>query len=110
MQASSEKEIILKAERSNEDSVIISFGDNGYGIKKEMLEIVFTPFTTTKASSEGTGMGLYNAKKIIERHKGEIWAESEGENKGAVFFIKLSLAKGITLDEFNKEDKQKRVF
>ena len=110
MKFSPEKEITLKAEKSNQDSVIISFRDNGYGIKKEMLEIIFTPFTTTKASSEGTGMGLYNAKKIIERHKGEIWAESEGENKGAVFFIKLFLAKGITLDEFNKEDKQKRVF
>jgi len=83
MKASTEKKVSLKAEISNHGVVKISFSDTGYGIKKELLPIIFSPFTTTKASSEGTGMGLYNAKKIIERHKGKIWVESEGEGKGA---------------------------
>ncbi|MDD5513482.1 MAG: HAMP domain-containing sensor histidine kinase, partial [Candidatus Omnitrophica bacterium] len=90
--------------------VRISFGDNGYGIKKEMLEIIFTPFTTTKASSEGTGMGLYNAKKIVERHKGKIWAESQGPGKGAVFVIELPIAKDVNPQDLEDQYKGKRVF
>jgi len=111
-----ERKINLKVEPVNQDSIRIAFSDSGYGIKKELLPIIFSPFTTTKASSEGTGMGLYNAKKIIDRHKGKIWAESEGEGKGAFFYIELPIAKDITKEELEhikaKEDdyKKKRLF
>ena len=110
LQEAREKKITLRAEPSNHDLVKISFRDTGYGIKKELLPIIFAPFTTTKASTEGTGMGLYNAKKIIEKHKGEIWAESEGEGKGATFFIELPIARDIKPEDFQKEDKGKKVF
>jgi len=110
MKYSKEKKITLKLEQVNSDLVRISFTDTGCGIKKELLPIIFSPFTTTKASSEGTGMGLYNAKKIIDRHKGRIWAESEGENKGAAFFIELPLAKDIKPEELEEKDKGKRLF
>jgi len=93
MKYSKEKKISLKEELSTPDHLKISFSDTGYGIKKELLSIIFEPFTTTKASTEGTGMGLNNAKKIIEKHKGKIWAESEGEGKGATFFIELPVTK-----------------
>lgn len=105
-----QKKACLKTELVNHEWVRISFGDNGYGIKKEMLEIIFTPFTTTKASTEGTGMGLYNAKKIIERHKGKIWAESEGPGKGAVFVIELPIAKDVNPQDLEDQYKGKRVF
>ena len=105
-----EKKVSLKVDTINRDRLRIYFSDNGYGIKKEMLEIIFTPFTTTKASTEGTGMGLYNAKKIIERHKGKIWAESEGLGKGATFIIELPIAKDINPEELKDKDKGKRVF
>lgn len=95
MKHAQEKRMFLKAESSNHDRVKISISDSGYGIKKELLPVIFAPFTTTKASSEGTGMGLRNAKKIVERHKGRIWAESSGEHKGATFFIELPLAKDV---------------
>ena len=72
------KKINLKVEMVNSDWIRIAFSDNGYGIAPDKIETIFAPFVTTKASSEGTGMGLYNAKNIISRHKGRIWAESEG--------------------------------
>jgi signal transduction histidine kinase len=110
MKYSLEKKITLKLEQLNPDLIRISFTDTGCGIKKELLPIIFSPFTTTKASSEGTGMGLYNAKKIIDRHKGRIWAESEGENKGSTFFIELPVAKDIKPEENEDPDKGKRLF
>jgi len=105
-----EKRITLKLEQPNSELIRISFTDTGHGIKKGLLPIIFSPFTTTKASSEGTGMGLYNAKKIIDRHKGRIWPESEGENKGVTFFIELPVAKDIKPKELKEKDKGKRLF
>ena len=79
----------------------IEITDNGYGIKKgkdlsrekDFIEDIFLDFVTTKASTEGTGMGLPRVRKIVERHKGRVWAESEGEGKGAKFIIEMPLAK-----------------
>lgn len=99
-----EKKITLKAEPVNQDRIRIVFRDSGHGIKKELLPIIFAPFTTTKASTEGTGMGLYNAKNMVERHKGKIWAESEGEGKGASFIMELPVAKDVKPEEFKKKD------
>ena len=107
MKYSKEKRITLRVEKPNQDIVRISFSDTGCGIKKELLPVIFSPFTTTKASSEGSGMGLYNAKKIISRHKGRIWAESEGENKGATFYIELPIAKDITEEELKEKDRRR---
>ncbi|MBI4982704.1 MAG: hypothetical protein HZC15_06175 [Candidatus Omnitrophica bacterium] len=110
MRESEIKKITLKVEPVNHDRIRIVFSDTGYGIKKENLEIIFLPFTTTKASSEGTGMGLYNAKKIIERHNGKIFAQSEGKGQGACFVIELPKALDVTEDEFLKEgQKEKRL-
>ncbi len=97
-----EKKAFLTLSLLNHSQVRIVFSDNGYGIKKEMLSVIFMPFTSTKPSTEGTGMGLYNAKKIIERHKGKIWAESEGPGKGASFIIELPIAKDVTEEELKK--------
>lgn len=105
-----EKKIMLKVELLNQDFVRVSFSDTGCGIKKELLPIIFAPFTTTKASSEGTGMGLYNAKKIMTRHKGRIWAESEGQDKGATFIMELPVAKDIKPEELQGQIKQKFIF
>ena len=110
MKYAKEKKVTLKAERTIHHSVKISLSDTGYGIKKELMPIIFTPFTTTKASTEGTGMGLYNAKKIVERHKGKLEVESGGENKGATFIIELPVAKNISKKELEKDEtKSKRL-
>ena len=38
---------------------------------------------------QGSGLGLYISKEIIDLHKGQIWAESAGRDKGSTFIIKL---------------------
>ena len=77
--------ITLKAYKIDGNILRIDFSDTGSGIKREILEDIFLDFVTTKASSVGTGLGLSISRKIIQRHKGKMWAESEGENKGAAF-------------------------
>ena len=84
--------------------------DTGYGIEKEKLPIIFTQFVTTKASSEGSGMGLYVVKSVVNRHKGKIWAESEGKDKGATLFLELPVLKDIKAAEVKKDIKSKWKF
>ncbi len=69
--------------------VVVS--DTGKGIKKEHVGHVFDPFFTTKDVGQGTGLGLTISYGIMQKHEGEIIAYSEGENKGAVFTIRLPL-------------------
>ncbi len=103
-------QITIKVELPNPDWIRIIFSDNGEGIRKEDLKLIFKAFVTTKPSSLGTGMGLYNAFRIVDKHKGHIWAESEGKDKGASFIIELPVAKDITEEDFMKDQKKKRVF
>ncbi|XPS89422.1 two component system sensor histidine kinase [Desulfosarcina variabilis str. Montpellier] len=63
--------------------------DNGPGIDKAMLLKIFDPFFT-HAKKEGFGLGLFISQRIIERHNGMIYAESE-KGKGAQMIIELPL-------------------
>ena len=42
-----------------------------------------------KIDTEGSGLGLYISKEIVELHDGKIWVESEGRNKGSTFIVRL---------------------
>ncbi len=64
--------------RCNKDYVEISFNDTGSGIPAEIKDHIFEPFFTTKRPEEGTGLGLFISKQIIDRHSGFIEAESYG--------------------------------
>jgi signal transduction histidine kinase len=66
--------------------VIIMIKDSGFGIPKEKLAMIFTPFYTDK--NRGTGLGLAIVRNIIEEHNGSITVESE-MGKGATFIITL---------------------
>lgn len=72
-----------------------SIKDNGMGIPKNQQDHLFTRFfradNAVRMQTEGSGLGLFIAKNIIEKHKGKIWAESE-ENKGSTFYFTLSLS------------------
>ncbi len=87
------KKIDLKIFRNGSDKFLIKIIDNGYGIKKDLLNDIFLDFVTTKASTEVTGMGLARVRKIVENHGGRIWVESEGENKGATFILEMPIMK-----------------
>lgn len=71
---------------------IITIEDNGGGIPKKAVEKIFDPYFTTKAPDKGTGIGLYMAKTIIEKHMNGKISVTNGEN-GAIFAIELPRAK-----------------
>jgi len=79
----------------SKDKLMINISDSGIGIPKNEIRYIFTKFYRAtngrKADTEGMGIGLYLAKRIIERHKGKISVESAGENKGSTFTIVLPL-------------------
>lgn len=56
--------------------VVISITDSGKGISPETQSKIFEPFFTTKAIGEGSGLGLYIVKKVIDKHVGAIEVES----------------------------------
>ena len=64
--------------------------DNGIGFKNEFSDHVFTIFQRlhTQEKYEGTGIGLAICRKIVDRHRGEIWVDSS-PGKGSVFYIRL---------------------
>lgn len=66
----------------------LSIHDNGGGIKIEPLEKIFEPYMTTKDHNEGTGIGLYMAKLIIEKSmKGKL--EVQNKDDGAIFTVEV---------------------
>jgi len=92
-------EIKIQTEKTN-DFVIISVQDHGIGLSEDEKKKIFKQFGKIERYGqgwdigiEGTGMGLYTSKKIVELHGGEIWVESEGRNKGAKFCFTLPLKK-----------------
>lgn len=75
-----------------EDFVEVRFKDSGIGIPDNEQDKLFSKFfrasNAKKLDSNGSGLGLFIAKNIIELHNGKIWFESK-ENKGSTFFVAL---------------------
>jgi len=66
--------------------------DTGHGIDPAVIDKLFEQFVRDKKDAseiEGTGLGLYIAKQIMDAHGGRIWAESPGKGKGSTFIIQL---------------------
>ena len=78
--------VTLRAGHSPEGGTHFAIEDSGPGIPHDQLEQIFDPFFTTKA--DGTGLGLANARKIIEEHEGSITAEVRRE-RGMRFTVHL---------------------
>ena len=73
--------------------IIVS--DTGAGMTKYELSKMFESFSRgaagTRLYTEGTGLGLYIARRYMEMHNGKIWAESPGKGKGSTFYIELPI-------------------
>ena len=77
-------------ERMNHKHLVkVSVADTGIGLKTDDMKLIFKPFVQVDGSKsrryQGTGLGLSLTKQFVELHKGNIWVDSEGENKGSTF-------------------------
>ncbi|MCD6271072.1 HAMP domain-containing histidine kinase, partial [bacterium] len=84
-------EVTVRIERQDKE-ILFSVQDTGVGIPKDQQKRVFTRFfrgaNVIKMETEGTGLGLFISKNIVEAHGGKIWFKSK-ENKGSTFFFTL---------------------
>ncbi len=87
-----EKEIkdpYIKIETFEEDSnLLLSVSDNAGGVPNEIIKQIFDPYFSTKLEKNGTGLGLYMSRTIIEEHCGGQLSVTNGED-GAVFLMSL---------------------
>jgi signal transduction histidine kinase len=83
-----EGQIIIRVhESNNKKEIIVSIIDTGSGINKDIFAKLFSKFVTK--SYQGTGLGLYISKGIVEVHGGRIWAENNADGRGATFMFTL---------------------
>ncbi len=81
--------------KKEEPNVLIEIGDNGYGIPLNQQEKVFTKLfraeNIRKKEAEGTGLGLYLVKSVVEQSGGTVRFESK-ENQGTTFYVTIPLS------------------
>jgi signal transduction histidine kinase len=73
------------------EEALVSIKDTGTGIDPEIRPRLFEKFASR--SSQGTGIGLFISKSIVESHGGKIWAENNADGIGSTFYFSLSIMK-----------------
>ena len=86
LEGTDKKPTIWVSTKSVGDTVVIKIKDNGSGIPKKIIDKIFQPFFTTKASGQGTGLGLSMSYDIVKSHGGELKVDSK-EGEGTTFTI-----------------------
>jgi PAS domain S-box-containing protein len=79
-------ELTIRSQKKKDGQILLSVSDVGIGLPAEMTDQIFDAFFTTKA--QGTGMGLSISRRIIESHRGRLWACANTE-RGAIFQFTL---------------------
>jgi two-component system, OmpR family, sensor histidine kinase VicK len=82
-----EGNILVSAEIKDHGYVFVTIKDTGQGIHPDILPRLFSKFASK--SFQGTGLGLFISKSIVEVHGGKIWAENNFDGKGATFTFNL---------------------
>jgi signal transduction histidine kinase len=75
----------------DKEEALVSIKDTGTGIDPEIRPRLFEKFASR--SSQGTGIGLFISKSIVEAHGGKIWAENNADGIGSTFYFSLSIMK-----------------
>jgi signal transduction histidine kinase len=86
----------VRIENAPRGLVNIVVTDTGHGIDPAVIDKLFEQFVRDRKDAskiEGTGLGLYIAKQVMDAHHGKIWATSPGPGKGSTFFIQLKTLK-----------------
>ncbi len=99
-------DILFTAKEKN-GLVTVYVKDNGYGIHKKDLSIIFDQYVKIDPHSSGSGLGLSVVKSLVEAHGGTVRAESEGKNKGSTFIFTLPTNKGSYTKLMSKKEKSK---
>jgi len=81
---------------SGKGNILLKILDTGYGIPKNQQDKIFTKLSRAdnvrNKDTDGTGLGLYIAKSIVENSGGKVWFKSSGEgDKGTTFYVTLPL-------------------
>jgi signal transduction histidine kinase len=85
-------DIHISAEETTIGEITVAVSDSGIGMTKEQLQHMFDEFYKADESRhnlDSSGLGLSITKKIIEKHGGKIWAESEGPGNGSTFYFTI---------------------
>lgn len=87
-----EGKITVRAKKTN-GQILVSVKDTGVGLSGKDLSELFSKFKqfakVKTEKTDGTGLGLFISKNIVEEHGGRIWADSPGPGRGATFSFTL---------------------
>lgn len=87
-------EISIGIDKSSMSNILITIKDNGIGVPKEEISHLFRRFyraeNARRMYTDGTGLGLFIVREIVEGHGGKIWIESL-EDKGTTFYVSLPI-------------------
>ncbi|MCA9391674.1 PAS domain S-box protein [candidate division WWE3 bacterium] len=101
--------VLVERDPDNEEAFLIEVRDTGYGIPNDERDQIFNKFyrasNVVRYETDGTGLGLYFVKAIIDASGGEIWFDSI-LNKGTTFWIRLPLHPPNVKDENEEHDRK----
>jgi signal transduction histidine kinase len=91
------KGIVTVMLKKQENGILFCVSDTGIGVRAEDIPNLFKKFSrgtgTSLIHTEGTGLGLFVVKQMIEAHGGRTWLESAGEGRGSKFYFVIPFAK-----------------
>lgn len=82
----------IRLERLSGNQIMVYIWDNGPGMPIAVQEKIFNPFFTTKPAGQGTGLGLYICRQVVQQIGGEMTVNSS-EGKGTTFAVRLPIVK-----------------
>ena len=100
-----EGNVIITIKKLKNQELMVSVKDSGTGIDPEILPQLFKKFATK--SEQGTGLGLFISKNIIEAHGGIMWGENNSESNGSTFYFTLPTEKSNKTIENGESERVK---